>query len=334
ALVADAQQPESKARLRRQTDDAIARGVFGVPSMEVGDELFWGYDDFPYLELFLAGRDPLDATQRQTWFGAARPSAVRRRFRSRARRGRAAARIQGAPSPADGRRDCPRRVRRALDGGRGRAVLGLRRFPLPRALSRRQRSARRDAAADVVRCSSSVGGSQEVPISRSSRTRSSPNPRRAFAGRRTTRLPEACSACPRWRSGTSCSGATTISPTSSSFSPAEIRSTRRSGRRGSVQLVRRRFAGGSDLALVADAQQPESKARLRRQTDDAIARGVFGVPSMEVGDELFWGYDDFPYLELFLAGRDPLDATQRQTWFGAARPSAVRRRFRPRDEGA
>jgi hypothetical protein len=26
--------------------------VFGVPSMEVRDALFWGYDHFPYLEQF------------------------------------------------------------------------------------------------------------------------------------------------------------------------------------------------------------------------------------------------------------------------------------------
>ena len=92
-----------------------------------------------------------------------------------------------------------------------------------------------------------------------------------------------------------------------------------------------RVAGELSLdgaALVAQAQLPDSKARLRRQTDDAIARGVFGVPSMEVGDELFWGYDDFPYLELCLAGKDPLDGERWQKWFGAPRPSAVRRRFR------
>src|SRR5213078_3628471 len=53
-------------------------------------------------------------------------------------------------------------------------------------------------------------------------------------------------------------------------------------------------------ALVAQAQTPEIKSQLRAQTDEAIATGVFGVPSMIVGDELFWGYDDFPYLELFL----------------------------------
>jgi len=80
--------------------------------------------------------------------------------------------------------------------------------------------------------------------------------------------------------------------------------------------------------LVEAAQQPEAKARLRAQTDSAIAAGVFGVPTMVVEDELFWGYDDWPFLELFLAGKDPLDPRESQRWFGSVRPSAVRRRFR------
>ncbi|HSD10476.1 MAG TPA: 2-hydroxychromene-2-carboxylate isomerase [Candidatus Binatia bacterium] len=86
--------------------------------------------------------------------------------------------------------------------------------------------------------------------------------------------------------------------------------------------------GLAGARLVAEAQSSESKDRLRAQTDDAIARGVFGVPSMGVGDELFWGYDDFPYLERFLAGNDPLNPAEWQKWHGPARPSAVRRRFR------
>lgn len=45
--------------MRKNTDEAIARGGFGVPTMIVGDEVFWGYDDLPYLEGLLAGRDPL-----------------------------------------------------------------------------------------------------------------------------------------------------------------------------------------------------------------------------------------------------------------------------------
>jgi 2-hydroxychromene-2-carboxylate isomerase len=77
-------------------------------------------------------------------------------------------------------------------------------------------------------------------------------------------------------------------------------------------------------ALVAAAERADGKARVRAQTDDAIARGVFGVPSMETGPELFWGYDDFPHLERFLAGKDPVDPSEWRKWSGAPRPSAVR----------
>jgi 2-hydroxychromene-2-carboxylate isomerase len=87
-------------------------------------------------------------------------------------------------------------------------------------------------------------------------------------------------------------------------------------------------------SIVEEAGCPESKARLRRQTDDAIGRGVFGVPSMEVGGEIFWGYDDFPYLERRLAGRELLDPEVWRAWSGGPRPSAVRRRFRPGGDGA
>jgi 2-hydroxychromene-2-carboxylate isomerase len=91
--------------------------------------------------------------------------------------------------------------------------------------------------------------------------------------------------------------------------------------------------GLAGVTLVAEAQSPETKERLRHQTDDAVARGVFGVPSMEVGDELFWGYDDFPHLELFLAGKDPLDPTAWQKWVGPSRASAVRKRPPPKSVG-
>jgi len=50
----------------------------------------------------------------------------------------------------------------------------------------------------------------------------------------------------------------------------------------------------SELALP-DAQTridtPEVKDALRRNTDDAIARGVFGVPTLAIREELFWGAD-------------------------------------------
>jgi len=88
-------------------------------------------------------------------------------------------------------------------------------------------------------------------------------------------------------------------------------------------------------SIVAQAGSAESKLRLRSQTDEAIAHGVFGVPTMIVGDELFWGFDDFAHLELVLAGADPLDPAQWGQW-SARRPaaSAARRRFRPDTERA
>jgi 2-hydroxychromene-2-carboxylate isomerase len=38
-------------------------------------------------------------------------------------------------------------------------------------------------------------------------------------------------------------------------------------------------------------EQQEVKDRLRRQTDDALKAGVTGVPTVALGDELFWGDD-------------------------------------------
>ncbi len=91
--------------------------------------------------------------------------------------------------------------------------------------------------------------------------------------------------------------------------------------------------GLDGAAVLAQATSAEAKDRLRRQTDTAIANLVFGVPSMAVGDEVFWGYDDFPYLELFLAGKDPLDAAQWQRWTGSIRPSAMRKEVLPKGDG-
>ena len=83
-------------------------------------------------------------------------------------------------------------------------------------------------------------------------------------------------------------------------------------------------AGLRGAELVARAQQPEAKQRLRDDTDTAIARGVFGVPTMIVGDELFWGYDDFPFLARHLAGEDPLTPEAVARWAGKSTPSAMR----------
>ena len=44
-----------KARLRANTDEALAAGAFGVPSMVVDGRLFWGLDSLPMLRRYLEG---------------------------------------------------------------------------------------------------------------------------------------------------------------------------------------------------------------------------------------------------------------------------------------
>lgn len=52
-----------------------------------------------------------------------------------------------------------------------------------------------------------------------------------------------------------------------------------------------------------DTEQTEIKNQLRANTDAAVQRGVFGVPTLDVDGELFWGADSIDYLKDFL--RDP-----------------------------
>jgi 2-hydroxychromene-2-carboxylate isomerase len=57
---------------------------------------------------------------------------------------------------------------------------------------------------------------------------------------------------------------------------------------------------GVDEARLA---LPEVKDALRRNTEDAAARGVFGVPTFEADGELFWGADAIAFVRAYL--RDP-----------------------------
>lgn len=46
-------------------------------------------------------------------------------------------------------------------------------------------------------------------------------------------------------------------------------------------------------ALIDQAGTSETKQALRRQTEEATAKGLFGAPSFTAGNELFWGDDRF-----------------------------------------
>lgn len=61
------------------------------------------------------------------------------------------------------------------------------------------------------------------------------------------------------------------------------------------------------------------KARLRQNTDEALAAGAFGVPSFRVDGQLFWGLDSLPMLRRYLEG-DPW--FEGPGWQGAAAVAA------------
>jgi len=59
--------------------------------------------------------------------------------------------------------------------------------------------------------------------------------------------------------------------------------------------------GLSDLDLLERAQSEPIKTRLREQTEQARAKGIFGAPTFFVGTEMFWGNDRLDDALLFAA---------------------------------
>jgi 2-hydroxychromene-2-carboxylate isomerase len=58
---------------------------------------------------------------------------------------------------------------------------------------------------------------------------------------------------------------------------------------------------GLDAAAAASlVDAPETKATLRSNTDEAIAARLFGVPTLRIGDEFFWGLDALPMARAYL----------------------------------
>jgi 2-hydroxychromene-2-carboxylate isomerase len=51
---------EAKAELKNNIQEAISKGVFGVPSFVIDDELFWGADSMNDLKNFILDQDTLD----------------------------------------------------------------------------------------------------------------------------------------------------------------------------------------------------------------------------------------------------------------------------------
>lgn len=64
-----------------------------------------------------------------------------------------------------------------------------------------------------------------------------------------------------------------------------------------VVQARLTAAGLPAEALLAATQDPEVKAELVANTEAAVARGVFGIPTFFVGDEMFFGKDRLDAVE-------------------------------------
>ena len=98
---------------------------------------------------------------------------------------------------------------------------------------------------------------------------------------------------------------------------------------------RHAWRGGADAAdpqrlqqlaeTLAPARAPGDeavKAELKANTDAAIARGLFGVPSFTVDDKVFWGFDALPMLRAYLEGDAWFDGP---AWSAPSRtPSGLR----------
>ena len=93
-------------------------------------------------------------------------------------------------------------------------------------------------------------------------------------------------------------------------------------------LMRHVWRGGADasnasrlpplieaLAPRRDPASDEVKGELRANTNDAVARGVFGVPTFDLDGRLFWGVDALPMLRAALLGDAWFEGPQ---WHAAA----------------
>jgi 2-hydroxychromene-2-carboxylate isomerase len=84
-----------------------------------------------------------------------------------------------------------------------------------------------------------------------------------------------------------------------------------------------RFAALSRKLDVAEIGQ-QAKDQLRKSTDEAVQRGVFGVPTFEVDGELFWGADSIEFLKDYLKNPSVLKSEEMQR-LDALPAAAVRR---------
>ena len=86
---------------------------------------------------------------------------------------------------------------------------------------------------------------------------------------------------------------------------------------GDAADTQRLLALTTQLAPELLANSEVVKSQLKTNTEQAISQGVFGVPSFEVDDKLFWGFDALPMLTAYLEG----DTALEDEWLAGLRPT-------------
>lgn len=55
-------------------------------------------------------------------------------------------------------------------------------------------------------------------------------------------------------------------------------------------------AGFDAMAMLALTNEPAVKEQLKAATQEAVSRGIFGAPTMFVGEQMFWGQDRLDFV--------------------------------------
>lgn len=257
AVLEEAKSEAIKAELRRRTDLAVERGVFGAPTFFVDGELYFGQDRMDLVELALGGsaRDASRAGRRRFapvdfYFDYSSPFAYLASQRVEVVLGEAA------------------RWRPMLLGGLFREV-GMVDVPYFAQSEAKQRHTARDLVRQAARRKTPFAWPSRFPMN-------SVLPLRVTLAARATESPEGRELIRRifrayWAEDRDISDAEVVSAICDDVG----------------------FEGRS---LVQAAQAPEIKAALREATSGAAAAGVFGAPTFvvhapEAGPRLYWGAD-------------------------------------------
>ena len=271
ALLRRAEEPSIKEALRARTDEAVARGVFGAPTLFVTvdgkTETFWGQDRLLFVEKMLGGEAPppkpdqpvVEGREVSFFFDYSSPFAYLASTRIEAVARRAGAAVRWRPFLLGG-----------LFKTIGTPDVPLLAMPEPKRVL---------SGVDMRRWADHYG----VPLRFASRFPMSS----VKALRMTLQLPDA---------------------QKPALVHALYRAAWVDDRDISDDAELAAVAGSVGLdgaALVAGARDEAVKTRLREATEEAQRVGLCGAPSFLVGDLLFWGQDRLDFVERALRGWRP-----------------------------